>query len=280
MLTQEEFSLFRNLIYRESGIYLQEGRREFLEYRLRRRMQSTGAASPYWYYRHLLGAPETELPELLELLTINETSFFRNQAQFDLLRETVLPALARAKARSPLPRLRVWSAGCSTGEEPYSIAMTLLEQLGQLGQPEGWELRVFASDLNMRVLAAARRGCYQAARVRDGVGEPLLQRYFEQRGEQYAVRESLRRLVVFDFHNLKHENGLRDLDVIFCRNVLIYFDQEEQRKVIDRFHRNLAPGGFLFLGHSESLQGVDSRFEFVFDRKGAAYRKPVEVTSS
>jgi chemotaxis protein methyltransferase CheR len=234
-------------------------------------MRETSVASPYWYYRHLLANPDTELPPLLELLTINETSFFRNQPQFDLLRETVLPELAARNARRALPRLRIWSAGCSTGEEPYSIAMTVLDRIGR---PEGWELQVLASDLNMSVLAAARRGCYPAAKVREAVDEATLRRYFDPRGDQYEVRDAVRRLIAFDFHNLKHENGLRDLDVIFCRNVLIYFDEEEQRKVIDKFHRSLGPGGYLFLGHSESLQGVDSRFEFVFDRKGAAYRKP------
>jgi chemotaxis protein methyltransferase CheR len=271
MLTSEEFSLFRTLIYRESGICLHESKREFLEFRLRRRMKEVSAASPYWYYRHLVEHPHTELAPLLELLTINETSFFRNQPQFDLLRETVLPVLAARNARCVLPRVRVWSAGCSTGEEPYSIAMTLLDRFGQSA---GWDLRVLASDLNMSVLAAARRGCYPASKVRESVDAELLRRHFDPRGDQYQVREPVRRLVAFDFHNLKHENGLRDLDVIFCRNVLIYFDEEEQRKVIDKFHRSLAPGGYLFLGHSETLRGVDPRFEFVFDRKGAAYRKP------
>lgn len=272
MLTSEEFALFRNLIYKESGIYLQEGKREFLEYRLRKRMKVTSAVSPYWYYRHLLENRVAEFPSLLELLTINETSFFRNQPQFDLLRETVLPSFAAAKARSPRPRLRVWSAGCSTGEEPYSIAMTILDRIGR---PEGWEIQVCASDLNMAVLAAARRGRYAAAKVRETVPESFLDRYFVSLGDQYEVRETVRNLVAFDFHNLKHENGMHDLDAIFCRNVLIYFDEEEQRKVIDKFYRSLAPGGVLFLGHSESLQGVDSRFEFLFENKGAAYRRPV-----
>jgi chemotaxis protein methyltransferase CheR len=270
MLTGEEFTLFRNLIYQESGIFLAESRREFLEYRLRKRMQATGATSPYWYYRRLLQEREAELALLLELLTINETSFFRNQPQFDLLRETVLPALVARKARAALPRVRLWSAGCSSGEEPYSMAMTLLERLGR---PDGWELRVFASDLNLSVLAAARRGSYPAGKLLETVDPVYLHRYFTPRGGQFEVREAVRQLVVFDFHNLKHDNGLRDLDVIFCRNVLIYFDEEEQRKVIDKFHRCLAPGGYLFLGHSESLHGVDARFEFVFDNKGAAYRK-------
>ncbi|MHB8836691.1 MAG: CheR family methyltransferase [Candidatus Methylomirabilia bacterium] len=277
MLTSEEFKLFRNLIYKESGIFLHESKLEFLEYRLLKRMKVTRAASPYWYYRHLLEHQEKELSPLLDSLTINETSFFRNMPQFDLLRETVLPALAARKARAAMPRVRIWSAGCSTGEEPYSIAMTLLDRLGL---PDGWEMQVCASDLNMAVLASARRGCYPAAKVRETVAAAYLQRYFTTTGEHFEVREVVRRLVVFDFHNLKHENGMRDMDVIFCRNVLIYFDEEEQRRVIDKFYHSLAPGGFLFLGHSESLQGVDTRFEFVFEHKGAAYRRPEGGTSS
>jgi chemotaxis protein methyltransferase CheR len=269
-LSSEEFSLFRTLIFQESGLFLTEAKKEFLEYRLVRRMKETGASSPYWYYRYLLDNRVSEMPRLLELLTINETSFFRIRPQFDLLRDVVLPGIVAEKKQSRTPALSVWSAGCSTGEEPYSIAMEVTEFLGPVND---WRVKIYASDLNMQVLAQASRGRYPSARVTESVPPHLVQRYFIRQGDEFLVTERIRKLVVFDFHNLMHDNGLTDLDVIFCRNVMIYFDGEDQRKLIDRFHRSLKPGGYFFLGASETLQGVDDRFRFIFHRKGAAYRK-------
>jgi chemotaxis protein methyltransferase CheR len=271
MLTPEEFSLFRNLIYLESGLSLRETKKEFLEYRLLKRMKATETATPYWYYRFVLEHRKAELPLLLELLTINETSFFRNPPQIELLRRTVLPELLRRKEQSYLRRLRIWSAGCSTGEEPYTIAIETLEVLGAA---QGWDVRIFASDLNRSVLECAHRGRYDAEKMRETVPAELLQKYFVPVAGAFEVREIVRRPVVFDLHNLKHENGLQDLDIIFCRNVMIYFDDDEQRRLIDKLYRSLGPGGYLFLGHSESLHGLDERFEFVIAEKGSAYRKP------
>jgi chemotaxis protein methyltransferase CheR len=271
MLTVEEFSLFRSLIYQESGMYFADGKREFLDYRIRKRMQATATATPYWYYRFVAEHRAAELPALLESVTINETSFFRNPPQIELLRRQVLPGLLTRKGQASERRLRIWSAGCSTGEEPYTLAIAALELLEGAC---GWELQIFASDLSQRAMEQAERARYPAAKVRETVPAEILSKYFDPVGEDYQVKDRVRRQVSFDIRNLKHESGLTDIDVIFCRNVMIYFDDEERRRVVDRFHRSLNPGGFLFLGHAESLHGLDDRFEFVFADKGTAYQKP------
>lgn len=273
MLTDNEFTIFRNLIYQESGMVFKENKKEFLEYRIARRMKARAIANPYWYYRYLQDNRSEELPFLFEELTINETSYFRNLPQIELLRDRVLPELAALKAKDIVPRLRIWSAGCSTGEEPYTIAMVVRESLGAAAK---WETKIFASDLCMSVLKFASRGRYPGRKVRETVPAHLLRKYFKPEGEDYQVADQLRTMVAFDFHNLKHANGLENMDVIFCRNVMIYFDLEEQKRLIDKFYRSLSPGGFLFIGHSESLHGMETRFQFVFERNGTAYRKPCD----
>jgi chemotaxis protein methyltransferase CheR len=230
----------------------------------------------YRYYRYLQdkGAEQkAELMTLLDSLTINETGFFRNRPQFELLEQIVLPQILEAKTKantnSSPHRLRLWSAGCSTGEEPYSIAISLLDILP--ARPE-WKIQIFASDLSLSVLDAATRGVYPVGRL-EGIPPERLSRYFEACSDGYEVQDRVKRLVIYDFHNLKHENGLNNLDIIFCRNVLIYFAPEEQKKVLQKFIRALEPGGYLFLGHSESVLGLTDELEFVHYNKGTAYRK-------
>ncbi len=267
MMTDEEFRLFRNLIYDESGIYLRNERRSFLQNRL---LQATGITSPYRYYK-LLTDPRAGKQELLllDLLTINETSFFRNPPQFALLKEIVLPSLIKIKTARETRVLRLWSAGCSTGQEPYSIAMTALSALPY---PRLWDLKIYASDISLTALEVAQEASYPPDKV-TGVDPSFLQTYFRRVGDNYVVKEEVRRHVIFDFHNLKHENGLTDLDIIFCRNVMIYFDQAEQRKLIEKFSNSLTPGGYLFLGHAESLHGLSDKFRFLHHNKGTAYQR-------
>ncbi|MFI5295993.1 MAG: CheR family methyltransferase [Thermodesulfovibrionales bacterium] len=285
MLTDEEFRLFRNLVYEEAGIYLKEARKEFLENRLLKRMGATGISSPYWYYKFVTETKKAELLILLDLLTVNETSFFRNGPQMELFGNIILPDVLGMRSGGMQKKLRIWSAGCSTGEEPYSIAMIVHDTLRRYPPPqcsfssEGqtgfeWDIRIFASDLSLTVLETANKGEYTGEKVHATVPDHYLTRYFETNGNGYRVRDEIRKMVVFDFHNLKNENGLSNLDIIFCRNVMIYFDEEEQRKLIDKFYRSLNPGGYLLLGHAESLHGLGTGFEFVYDNKGTAYKKP------
>ena len=205
-----------------------------------------------------------EVPPLM----ICETSFFRNNPQFELLKGEVLPDIIAKKKKSGSRTIRMWSAGCSTGQEPYTAAMVLLEGLPD---PKSWLIKVFASDLSFTALERAQCGLYNPEQVKT-VDDLYVQKYFRQENGHFALRDHVKQLVIFDYHNLKHDNGLRGLDMIFCRNVLIYFDQEEQRRLIARFANSLGPGGYLFLGHAESMQGLSSRFTMIHRNKGIAYR--------
>jgi chemotaxis protein methyltransferase CheR len=269
-LSDNEFGLFRDLIYDECGVRIGSEKRTFLESRLRRRMMALGVTTALEYYNlvRYSKAKMHEMPALLDIMMICETSFFRNQPQFDLLNDVVLPEIIAHKQRANSRLIRIWSAGCSTGQEPYSAAMSLIERLPE---PETWTIRVFASDLSFTALERAQSGVYSADQIR-GLCEPYMSKYFHRENGNYVVNDDIKRRVVFDYHNLKHDNGLRSLDVIFCRNVMIYFDVEEQRRLINRFTSCLMPGGFLFIGHAESLQGLSQQFAMLHRDKGIAYR--------
>jgi len=270
ILSDSEFRLFRELIYEECGVSLGVEKRTFLESRLRRRMDEMGLKSGYEYYCVITDPVRRlqELPTLLDSLMICETSFFRNQPQFDLLRELVLPEIVSKKEKAGTRLLRVWSAGCSTGQEPYSAVITLLESLPDL---DSWVIRVFASDLSFTALERAQSGLYREDQLKN-LDPQRVAKYFRRDNGHYVMSERIRRRVIFDYHNLKHDNGLRGLDIVFCRNVMIYFDAEEQRKLVNRFANCLVPGGYLFLGHAESLQGLSTRFAMLHRNKGIAYR--------
>jgi chemotaxis protein methyltransferase CheR len=270
ILSDSEFRLFKDLIYSECGVSIGNEKRTFLESRLRRRMDDLGIRSGYEYYclvKHSQGRSQ-ELPSLLDTLMICETAFFRNQPQFDLLRQVVLPEIIEKKERAGTRMIRVWSAGCSTGQEPYSAVIAMLESLPDA---EPWTLRVFASDLSFTALERAQCGLYREDQLK-GIEARCISKYFRRENDHYAVSDAVKRRVIFDYHNLKHDNGLRGLDMVFCRNVMIYFDVDEQRRLVTRFGNCLLPGGYLFLGHAESLQGLSGRFSMVHSNKGIAYK--------
>ena len=235
-----------------------------------RRVDELGIKNGYEYYSLITTAQgrSQELPRLLDSLMICETSFFRNQPQFELLKEVVLPEIVAKKEKAGTRLLRVWSAGCSTGQEPYSAVMTLLDSIPDR---ESWTIRVFASDLSFTALERAQCGLYRVDQLK-GVEASCVAKYFRQENGHYLMSEGVRKRVIFDYHNLKHDNGLRGLDIVFCRNVMIYFDADEQRRLVNRFSSCLVPGGFLFLGHAESLQGLSTRFTMLHRNKGIAYR--------
>ena len=270
-LSDQEFRLYQDLVHRSSGICLRENRKEFLENRVAKRMEATGKNSPYWYYKHITEHDQQELLALLDFLTTNETSFFRNGPQMQLFRNKALPCITAAKEGSFTRKLRIWSAGCATGEEPYTIAMLVMESLHDY---LSWDIKIYASDISTRALAVASRGEYGGSKFRESVSDHYRMKYFQQQGDVYQVRDEVRKLVTFDIHNLKNDNGLTDLDVIFCRNVMIYFDLEEQRRLARRFYQVLRPGGFLFIGHAESFQGMNTGFKFIFSHNGTAYCRP------
>jgi chemotaxis protein methyltransferase CheR len=216
---------------------------------------------------------QAELVALLNEITIGETSFFRNQPQLEALWRVVLPNIIQAKSRLPLRRLRIWSAGCSTGEEPYTLRMLLLEECAS--QLKDWTTEILATDLNERSLAHAQEGLYGAYSTRNLT--PIYRnKYFIPQTDKLQVNALARSNVAFSRLNLSDDSRMtfmKSLDAIFCCNVLIYFDLASKRRVIQHFYNNLLPHGYLFLGHSESLYGVNDDFRLVHLPGATAYIK-------
>ncbi len=248
---EEDFQALRMLVKSVTGIHLSDQKRELVYGRLTRRLRALQLRT-FAEYRERLRGDTQELAELCNAITTNLTSFFREPHHFQYLREHVLAPLA-ADPRGG-GRLRIWSAGCSTGEEPYSIAMTVLETLPD---PSRWDVRILATDLDSEVLERARRGIYPAERTAT-VAPERLERFFVERQEAGVacrqVAPQVAALVTFKQLNLIHPLPMKGpLDAIFCRNVVIYFDKETQRELFARIARLQRPGDLLFLGHSESL---------------------------
>jgi len=265
-LSDADFELYRKLIYDESGITFSSTNRAILESRLKERLREKKSDSLREYYALIRGDKE-ELKTLLDSVTTNLTRFFRNQAHFDALEKHVVPELMKIKAAAGDRRLRIWSAGCSTGEEPYSVAMLLAEIL-----PPGWSFEVVASDISLKCLMVGKEALYPDQRIQ-GVPDTYLAKYFERKPGGYQLKDTIRKAVRFDYHNLKNDSGLKNLDVVICRNVLIYFDEVAQKGTVERFWEAMAPKSFLFIGHSESLFGMNTKFEFVKTDWATFYRK-------
>ncbi len=208
-----------------------------------------------------------EMKEMLDSVTTNLTRFFRNQPHFDAFINYVIPAVIENKKKGIDRTIRVWSAGCSTGEEPYTIAMILKEIV-----PLGFDFKVTASDISLKSLMVGQQGFYADNKV-DGIPANYLEKYFTKVQGGYQVKKELQDTIHFDYHNLKNDSGARNLDVVFCRNVLIYFDEAAQRAVIDRFWDAMAPQSYLFIGHSESLFGMKTQFEFLKTDWACLYKK-------
>jgi chemotaxis protein methyltransferase CheR len=267
-LGDADFELYRKLIYDASGIHFSATNRSILESRLKERLREKKLEGLKEYYQLLLGDKE-ELKTLLDSVTTNLTRFFRNQPHFDALEKFVVPELIKIRGSAPDRKLRVWSAGCSTGEEPFTVAMLMKEIL-----PAGWSCEVVASDISLKSLMVGKEGFYPESRVQ-GVPEAYLVKYFERKADGYQIKDDIKKLVRFDYHNLKNDSGQRNLDIVFCRNVLIYFDEAAQKATVERFYEAMAPKSFLFIGHSESLFGMNTKFEFVKTDWACFYRKSI-----
>jgi len=256
----------RDLIYRISGIYQPEEKLYLLVSRCGRRMSAVGAKTPSEYLEHLTtrGNRDAELRLLLNEITIGETYMFRSPPQLEALRMVILPQIMQAKSAMGFKRLRFWSAGCSTGEEPYTLAMFLLEQSEKM--LAGWSFDILATDLNDDSLTAAKAGIYGEYALRNTTNA-LRTKYFKVHDEKrMQAGDVLKSQIRFDRVNLSDNSKmvfLKGMDVIFCCNVLIYFDLASKRRVVQHFHSNLLPGGYLFLGHAESLFQVDDTFKLV-----------------
>lgn len=275
-LAPDEFRLLRDLINRHCGIVLSPEQRPIIERRLRERLGFHGLQSFGEYYQ-LLRSPDRgreELDEAMDIVTINETYFYREDYQLCALQSEIIPMLQKP----PMSRANMafWCAGCSTGEEVYSVAM-LASEAGLVG---GTDIRIFGSDISRRCIAHARRAVYGATSFRT-LPVSLKRKYFLERPDGLHVTEELRPWCHFGHLNLldpAKASVVGRADVILCRNVLIYFDDASRRRVIEMFYERLVPGGFLLLGHAESLLNVTTAFELVHLRNDLVYRKPLSAS--
>ncbi len=272
-LRPDDFRLLRDLVNGYAGIYFGDEALPVLERRLKDRLAAVGLTrfSEYYQFLKFSSGGTAELDEAIDLLTTNETYFFREDYQLRAFKSEVLPVLASEAASRR--RLSIWSAGCSTGEEVYTIAILVAES----GLFNGWDVRVYGSDISRRCVAAARRGIYSASAFR-AVGPDVKRGYFADKADGSHVIDRIRQNCHFGHLNLMDTERVRvvgRVDAVFCRNVLIYFDQRSRKKVIDTFYERLIPGGFLFLGHSESLLNVSTAFELVHLSEDLVYRKPL-----
>jgi chemotaxis protein methyltransferase CheR len=257
----EDFEALRRLVKQLTGINLTDQKRELVYGRLSRRLRALNLTT-FRDYRQLLQEDGDELVNFCNALTTNLTSFFRENHHFEYLRDHVL--LKRANDAAAARRIRIWSSACSTGEEPYSIAMTIHEALPDLRR---WDIRVLATDLDSEVLSRAQRGLYGADRVQ-GFDPRRLERVFthgdDKRAPAYQVNPDVAELITFKQLNLMHQLPMKGpLDVIFCRNVVIYFDKDTQRELFARMAKLQRPGDLLFLGHSESLFKVSTDYALI-----------------
>jgi chemotaxis protein methyltransferase CheR len=273
-LPDDVFRLIRDFIHDYCGIYFDDGSKYLLERRLSRRLEQHRLKNFEEYYHFLRydRKREEELVILVDNLTTNETYFFRESPQLQAFSAEILPELSHMLADRKV--LRIWSAGCSTGEEPYTIAMLLLES-GDWWR--NWNIEILGSDINQRVLHTARKGVYKKSAFR-ATSPEMLAKYFvcDEKGD-YRIIDRVKELVSFSCLNLldPYKTSLiNNMDTVFCRNVIIYFDREAKKKVIESFYHKLRGGGYLLLGHSESLINISNAFVLRTLKNDMVYQKP------
>lgn len=274
--SDEHFALFQEFLMRKVGLFFDIKRKADLGRALNRRMKTLNISSYTDYYEHLnsFGYEEKELKNLILHLTIGETTFFRSPDQFIALRKYILPKLVEVRRTLGIPHLRIWSAGCSTGEEPYSIAITLKESIPDFDR---WDIAIYATDINNKFLKFAERGVYPSRKIRF-ISQDILSKYFRKEDENWVIDESLKKYIKFQYHNLSADSYLpfHSVDIIFCRNVLIYFKRERIKEVIDRFRDALSESGYLMLGYSETLFQISDDFKSIHFGDAFFYQKLTE----
>jgi chemotaxis protein methyltransferase CheR len=260
-LSDRQFQFVSELVHNHCGINLHGGKKELVQARLARCVRQSGFSNVADYLSHVQGdSTGNELAGLTDAISTNLTSFFRENSHFEHLKAKFLPALIEKKRKAGDRRIRAWSAGCSTGEEPYSLAMTLLESLGRSADCDA---KLLATDISRQVLRQAKVGIYEQARLAS-VPAALREKYFVKAGNKFQASDALRQIVRFNYLNLMEAWPFKGpFDFIFCRNVMIYFDKPTQQKLVNRYWQCLSPGGLLFTGHSESLTGVAHKFRYV-----------------
>ena len=271
-LSEDVFRLIRDIIKDYCGLYFDDSSRYLIEKRLSRRVKSHHLSDFRDYYRFIRYEKNTEqeLSAIMDILTVNETYFFREQNQLKAFSDEILEELKETNKDGK--RLRIWSAGCSTGEEPYTISMLINEK----GNFNGWDIEICGSDINQRVLQTARKGVYKKNSFR--TTEPYyIQKYFMEEDGAFQINDTVKKHVNFSYLNLLDPFKTRflgNMDVIFCRNVLIYFDNASRRRVIENFYNRLVDGGYLLLGHAESLINISTAFHLKHLKNDMVYQKP------
>jgi chemotaxis protein methyltransferase CheR len=268
--THAEFTYISDMVRTRSGIVLEPGKEYLVEARLTPLVRELGLASIGALVARLRQPTAGALAErVTQAMTTNETSFFRDVAPFQALRTTALPAVMTARA---VPRrLRIWCAASSSGQEPYSIAMTIADAFPELG---AWDVRILATDLSAAMVERGRSGLYKALEVNRGLPDPLLVKYFAKAGVDYQLKPEIRSMVEFSELNLiRAWPAFPTFDIVFLRNVLIYFDVDTKRAIMGRVKRLLAPDGYLFLGAAETTMNIDDGFQRVPVDRAGCYRR-------
>ena len=278
-MSDDEFLQFRDFVYQHCGLHFTPDAKYLLEKRLAKRLQHHKMSSykDYYYLLRYGREKEQELAEVIDALTTNETYFFREEYQLKTLCEEIVPEVCARKEAAGKKKLRIWSAGCSSGEEPYTLAMLLLDKPSL----RGWDLEVIGTDISHRVLNIARKGVYSAASFRT-TDQSYLERYFKPvEGDKYRINDEVRDLVNISHLNLFDNQRVAligKMDVILCRNVIIYFDLAAKKKVVQNFFDRLHPEGYLLLGHSESLMNISTSFALKHFVNDMVYQRPEEAS--
>jgi chemotaxis protein methyltransferase CheR len=267
-LQDEEFNLIKDIVHKESGIRLTELKKSLVQSRLMKRLRELQLRNYHDYCRFLTNNYDNEIINLINCITTNKTDFFRESKHFDFMKGVVLPEFEHSGRK----RLRIWSAGCSTGAEPYSIAMTVLDYYMRKSMPD---IKILATDIDTQVLMKGEEGVYGVSEIA-GVDVDVLKRYF-MRGSgahngSFKIKDFVKKIVYFGRLNLLEDTYPMKgrFNIIFCRNVIIYFDAESRERLFEKFHTHLHDDGYLILGHSETLAGLTNRFRFIGN---TVYRK-------
>ncbi len=274
-MDDKTFKTLRDFIYEKSGIYFSDQKKYLMETKILERIKERGFRdfNEYAYFLMYSKDYKEELKYLFNAITINETSFFRNKPQIEAFRNHILPELISLPDRQTFKTITILSAGCSTGEEPYTLAIVCKEFIET--KAKDWRVMIEAGDLSEAALAQAREGLYSAYTLRN-VPPSYLEKYFVKEGENYRVKDEIKRMVRFYHLNLTDDSQMRRItkkDVIFCRNVMIYFDDAVKKKVVNYFYDILKVGGYLIIGHSESLHNITRAFKIVHFPGALAYKK-------
>ncbi|MDR1243491.1 MAG: protein-glutamate O-methyltransferase CheR [Deltaproteobacteria bacterium] len=274
-VSDDEFKQLHDFIYKESGIFIAENRKYLIENRLSNRLKELNLKNfgEYYYYLRFDARKKEEMAKLFESITTNETSFYRNPPQLQVFQDVILKKTLDKLRSARTKTLRIWSAGCSTGEEPYTLAIMLHEVLrAEIGT---WDIKINAMDLSLAVLGSARHGLYTEYALRTTPKE-IINKYFVPKGSQFEIKPELKHLIHFMQGNLSDRLSLKRVErshIVFCRNVIIYFDDEMKKQVISSFYDNLLPGGYMFIGHSESLHNISRSFKPEYHPGAIVYLK-------